>query len=128
MKGKDAAKLTKYFPEGVCAEIWSYTGDGRWSIRVHRGRERVSFLGLDTLRRMILVLKYEMESGLSQYCLYQDIDRELTFYTPESAWFCIEAIGQAVEYVQTMTKDKDWHDVPADLFTRKPEMVTEKDS
>lgn len=121
MTQKEAAKKTRYFNEGVSAEIGCYFGEGDWILAVNRAGSRCSFYELDSLKRSVFFLHNQVIQGGELRLADVSRDRyesvEVKFYSPENARSCVGEIRKALEFIQSVTAKDLWHEVPASIFT-----------
>ncbi len=116
----EAVKRRKFFGAAVIAQIWCYEGEGQWSIGVARSPNLV-FFTLDQLKRAVLTLFEHISEGREDLEMYPASSYSiapLVFLSVEEAKDCMAELNKAVLYVQSVSNESDWHEVPSNLFER----------
>jgi hypothetical protein len=107
MTEKEAQASTKYFGEGVYAEVWGYSELGNWwSININRRGATAWFPDLDTLKREIVP---------SQLRIGAREDNEVYFHSAEDFNNCVVELQNALDYVRSVSKERCWRELPSEL-------------
>jgi hypothetical protein len=112
MTQEEARRSTKYFGEGVSASVWTYRAPERWAIRIARDLGSVTFYDLDSLKRTMARVIAEAPG---EFRITRGADEETIFFSHEEVARCGEEIQKALEYVRSVSDDKDWRELPTNI-------------
>jgi hypothetical protein len=114
MTENESRKKDKFFGAGVSVGIWCYSGDGNWTLVINR-EKTIKFYGLDELKRSIQALHKRFRAGSDLEMYYADSE-PITFNSQQDAADCMAEVEAAITYIQSVSKEDGWHDVPANIF------------